>query len=211
MNMMRNFNSGRPQTGIASRPATPASRPGSQAGVDGAVRPAAQANASTQRPMNAPSGAAARGNAAGMSTRGKTDDIFMVLRQLSELLIKENAALKRYRVEEVKALAERKDRLAILYQSHMTAIQRDPSLLKGLDTSKRTMLAQLAARLAELMRDNASMLKANIQSIDIFFQAVNDAARERQDTKAASYTRNGMINGYATSRRNLAISYNQTT
>ena len=113
----------------------------------------------------------------------------MVLRQLSDLLIKENAALKRFRAEEVKALAERKDRLAVLYQHHMTAIQRDPSLLKSLDPAKRSMLTQLAMRLAELMRDNASMLKANIQSIDTFFQAVTDAVRERQEKKAASSAR----------------------
>lgn len=135
----------------------------------------------------------------------------MVLRQLSDLLVKENAALKRFRAEEVKALAERKDRLAVLYQHHMTAIQRDPTLLKSLDTGKRTMLTQLAMRLADLMRDNASMLKANIQSIDTFFQAVTDAVRERQEKKAASYSRGGILNSYATSRRNLAVTYNQTT
>jgi len=135
----------------------------------------------------------------------------MVLRQLSDLLIKENAALKRYRAEEVKALAERKDRLAVLYQHHMTAIQRDPTLLKSLDSAKRSMLTQLAMRLADLMRDNAVMLKANIQSIDTFFQAVTDAVRERQEKKAASYSRGGTLNSYATSRRNLAVTYNQTT
>jgi len=142
---------------------------------------------------------------------GKADDIFMVLRQLSELLIKENTALKRYKVEEVKALAERKDRLAVLYQNHMFAIQRDPSLLKGLDTAKRTQLMQMATRLAELMRDNASMLKANITSIDCYFQAVNDAVREREEKKSASYSRGGTMNSYLTAKRNLAVSYNRTT
>jgi hypothetical protein len=191
MNMMRNFTP-RPQSPNAPRPADPR-----------AARPADPRSAGAARPAEARPGMAPQ--------RGKAEDIFMVLRQLSELLVKENLALKRYRVEEVKALAERKDRLAVLYQSHMTAIHRDPTILAGLDTAKRAQLAQLATRLAELMRDNASMLKANIQTIDTFFQAVNDAVREREEKKSASYSRAGMLNTYATPRRSLAVSYNKTT
>ena len=194
MNTMRNSVPSRPQT--TARPTTPTPAP--QAGRS--VQPNAGGRPSSDpRPGLPP------------SRPGKADDIFMVLRQLSELLVKENAALKRYKIEDVKALAERKDRLAVLYQNHMAAVQRDPSLLKSLDTAKRTQLMQLAARLADLMRDNASMLKANIRTIDTYFQAVNDAVREREEKKSASYSKGGMLNGYTVSRRNLAVSYNQTT
>ena len=141
----------------------------------------------------------------------KADELFMVMRQLCELLTKENAALKRYRAEEVRALTERKEQLANLYHAHMATVSRDPGALKSLDTSKRTTLVQMAARLAELMRDNASMLRANIRSIDTFFQAVNDAVRDREEKKSASYSRAGVLNGYASVKRNLAVSYNQTT
>jgi hypothetical protein len=141
----------------------------------------------------------------------KADELFMVMRQLCDLLTKENAALKRYRAEEVKALSERKEQLANLYHAHMATVGRDPSALKSLDTSKRTTLVQMAARLAELMRDNASMLRANIRSIDTFFQAVTEAVREREEKKSASYSRAGILNGYASVKRNLAVSYNQTT
>ena len=141
----------------------------------------------------------------------KADELFMVMRQLCELLTKENAALKRYRAEDVKSLTERKEQLANLYHAHMATVSRDPAALKSLDTSKRTTLVQMAARLAELMRDNASMLRANIRSIDTFFQAVNDAVREREEKKSASYSRAGVLNGYASVKRNLAVSYNTTT
>jgi hypothetical protein len=141
----------------------------------------------------------------------KADELFMVMRQLCELLTKENAALKRYRADDVKALTERKEQLANLYHAHMAAVSRDPAALKSLDTSKRTTLVQMAARLADLMRDNASMLRANIRSIDTFFQAVTDAVREREEKKSASYSRAGILNGYASVKRNLAVSYNRTT
>jgi hypothetical protein len=193
----------------------PAPRPGtviqSRSGP-GPARPAAPAAAARPAPRQAPDGRSpeARAAAAAASKAGRADDLFMVIRQLSELLVKENLALKRYRTDEVKSLAERKEHLAALYQSHMFAIRRDPSAVGGLDAGKRGMLAQLATRLAELMRDNASMLKANIQSIDTFFQAVNDSVREREERKSAAYSRDGMMNSYLPTRR-LAVSYNQTT
>jgi hypothetical protein len=204
MNMMRHFN--RPQTSAAPRPAAPAARPSAPAANAPAPRPVANAPARSADPR-----AHAHPPGVVASRPGKAEDIFMVLRQLSELLIKENAALKRYKVEEVRALAERKERLAVLYQNHMNAIHRDPNLVKSLDTAKRAQLMQLAARLAELMRDNASMLKANIQSIDTYFQAVNDAVREREERKSASYSRGGTMTSYLTTKRNLAVSYNKTT
>jgi hypothetical protein len=212
MNMMRHFN--RPQTGAAPRPAAaPVARPGMPAQNTPTPRPAANgpaANGPAARPADQRAHAHPQAGVAA-SRPGKAEDIFMVLRQLSELLVKENAALKRYKVEEVRALAERKERLAVLYQNHMNAIHRDPNLVKSLDTAKRAQLMQLAARLAELMRDNASMLKANIQSIDTYFQAVNDAVREREERKSASYSRGGTMTSYLTTKRNLAVSYNQTT
>jgi len=207
MNMLRHP-AGRPQTVIQSRPGHAPLRPGSMQ--------TAQAKGQSQdrpAPRQAPDGRTPEARAAAMAATkaGRVDELFMVVRQLSELLVKENLALKRYRTEEVKALAERKEHLATLYQTHMFAIRRDPSTVNTLDEGKRGMLAQLATRLADLMRDNASMLKANIQSIDTFFQAVNDAVREREERKAAAYSSNGVMNGYMTTRRNLAVSYNQTT
>jgi hypothetical protein len=160
-------------------------------------------------PPRVPGMAAARPMPPGAAT-SKADELFMVMRQLCELLTKENAALKRHKTEEVKEMTPRKDQLAQLYQSHMNAVHRDPAVLKGLDTAKRTALMQMATRLAELMRDNASMLKANIRSIDTFFQAVTDAVRDRQEKKSASYSRAGVLNGYAAVKKNLAVSYNRT-
>ena len=134
----------------------------------------------------------------------------MVMRQLTDLLTKENTALKRYRTEDVKALTERKEQLARLYQSHMNAIHRDPSSLKQLEPARRAGIAQAAMRLGELMQDNASLLKANIQSINMYFKAVTDAVRQRQEEKAAAYSRRGALNGYAVTKRSLAVSFNQT-
>jgi hypothetical protein len=146
----------------------------------------------------------------GVRPSAKADDLFQVIRQLTDLLVKENGALKKHRTDDVKALTEKKEQLARLYQSHMNAVHRDPTLLKSLEQSKRDMMAQAAMRLGDLMQENASLLKANIQSINMFFKAVTDAVKTRQEEKAAAYSRNGALNGYAVSKRNLAVSFNQT-
>jgi len=173
----------------APRPVAP--RPGSPAALS-----AAAASATARAPSTRPS--------------AKGDDLFQVIRQLSDLLVKENTALKKHRHEEVKALTERKEQLARLYQSHMNAVHRDPGLVQSLDTAKRTALTQSAVRLGDLMQENASLLKANIESINMFFKAVNDAVKTRQEENAAAYSRRGALNGYAVTKRSLAVSYNQT-
>ena len=142
--------------------------------------------------------------------RPKGDDLLMVMRQLTELLTKENAALKRHRSDEVKAFTDRKEQLARLYQGHMNAVHRDPNCLKVLDAAKREQLAQAAVRLGALMQENASLLQANITSINLFFKAVTDAVRQRHEEKAAAYSRRGALNGYAVTKRSLAVSFNQT-
>lgn len=177
--------------------------------------PAGPARPGLPAPLAPRAGATAAGarpgaGVAGVRPTAKGDDLFQVIRQLSDLLVKENTALKKHRSEEVKALTERKEQLARLYQSHMNAVHRDPSLVKSLDDAKRTALTQSALRLGDLMQENASLLKANIQSINMFFAAVNDALKTRQEEKAAAYSRRGALNGYAVTKRSLAVSFNQT-
>ncbi len=173
---------------------------------DAPRRPVPPSAPSQARPASARApGAASKGPGA-----GKVEDIFQIIRQLCDLLTKENAALKRHRNDDVKALTERKEQLARLYQGHMNAIHRDPSQIKALDPAKRNAMAQASMRLGDLMQENASLLKANIESINMFFKAVTNAVRDRQEKKAAAYTSNGAMNAYGLTRRNLAVSYNQT-
>jgi hypothetical protein len=140
----------------------------------------------------------------------RSDDLLAVVRQLSDVLGKENLALKRHKTAEVKALGERKEQLARLYQQHMNAVHRDPAAVKSWDAGKRNLLAQAAIRMSELMKENASLLKANITTINKFLGSVVDAVKEKQEKASASYSRNGALNGYAAVKRNLAVSFNQT-
>jgi hypothetical protein len=186
MNMLRRD---APTPPMSRSPAAPA-RPGTAKGT-----PAARTGSPAQRPQ---------------SPIAKVDDLLMVMRQLTELLTKENAALKKHRMDDVKALTERKEQLARLYQGHMNAVHRDKTIVAGLDNAKKGLIAQSAMKLSELMKENASLLKANIDSINLFFKAVTDALKHRHEENSAAYSRNGALGNYAVTKQSLAVSYNQT-
>jgi|GEM_PF-4375001 len=156
-----------------------------------------------------PVAAAPRAVAPGANAN-RGDDMMTVIRQLSDLLSKENLALKRHKTAEIKGLGERKEQLARLYQSHMNAIHRDPAAVKAWEPARREALAHASIRLSELMKENASLLKANISAIDKFLKSVVGAVKDKQEKQSASYSKQGALNGYAAVKRNLAVSFNQT-
>ncbi len=167
----------------------------------------AQRSANAARPGMAQPGARP---APPMRPGAKADELAMVMRQLTELLTKENAALKKHKMEEVKAMTERKEQLARLYQGHMNAVHKDKSILANLDTAKRNQFAQAAMKLGELMQENASLLKANIESINMFFSAMTEALKNKHHEQSAAYSRSGSLGQYAVTKRSLAVSFNQT-
>ena len=63
--------------------------------------------------------------------------------------------------------------------------------------------------LGKLMAENASLLNANITAINMYFKAVTEAVREREEKRSAAYSRQGAMNGYI-AKRTLAVSFNQT-
>lgn len=188
----------RPLPNTAPRPVQPVAAPLSQS----SPQPRAMAGSPISVAPRAMSGAGAR-------PQPKTEELLAVIRQLTELLTKENAALKRHRTDEVKTFTERKEQLARLYQGHMNAVHRDPGMLKALDPAKRAALTQQAMRLGELMQENAALLKGNIQSINMLFKAVTDAVKEKQEKMSAAYSRSGAMGNYI-AKRSLAVSFNQT-
>lgn len=151
------------------------------------------------------------GRTENLPPRNKGEDMFQIIRQLNDLLLKENVALKKHRVSDVHVLGERKQDLARLYQQQMNAFHRNPELLKKMDESKRDALIQAGSRLTELMKENASLLRANIKVINSFMKSVVDTVREKQERKSTSYSNQGNLDGYAAIKRNMAVSLNEVT
>lgn len=140
----------------------------------------------------------------------RADDLMQVIRQLGDLLAKENTALKRHRINEVKAMTERKEILARTYQQQLNAFHRDPGMAKALDKAKREQLIQAAAKLSTAMAENANLLKVNITVVEKFLKTVVDAVKDRQQARSAAYSKQGAIAAYGVTKRQMAVSYNQT-
>src|SRR5688572_11753989 len=128
------------------------------------AQPARAGVAPAPRPGAAPARTMAGGRI--VPPTAKADELALVMRQLTDLLTKENVALKKHKMEDVKALTERKEQLARLYQGHMNAVHKDRNVLAGLEPARRSAIAQSAMKLGQLMQENASLLKANIESIN---------------------------------------------
>lgn len=166
------------------------------------------------RPGGRPNGRTAgakNARAEKLPPRNKGEDMFQIIRQLNDVLMKENVALKKHRVEDVHVLGERKTDLARLYQQQMNAFHRNPELLKDMEESKRNTLIQAGSRLTELMKENASLLRANIKTINTFMKTVVDSVRAKQERKSTSYSKQGNLDGYAALKRNMAVSLNEVT
>lgn len=172
-----------------------------------ANRPGARPNG---RPGGRP-GAAKNGRVEKLGPRNKGEDMFQIMRQLNDVLMKENTALKKHRMQDVHVLGERKTDLARLYQQQMNAFHRNPDLLKNMEEGKRNTLIQAGSRLTELMKENASLLRANIKTINTFMKSVVDSVRAKQERKSTSYSKQGNLDGYAALKRNMAVSLNEVT
>lgn len=162
------------------------------------------------RPNGRP-GRATADRAERIPPRNKGEDMFQIMRQLNDLLMKENVALKKHRIEDVHTLGERKTDLARLYQQQMNAFHRNPDLLKDMEEGKRNSLIQAGVRLTELMKENASLLRANIKTINTFMKTVVDSVRAKQERKSTSYSKQGNLDGYTAVKRNMAVSLNEVT
>ena len=165
----------------------------------------------TNRPQHRTNGR--RRNASTADVRPRTpdqrgDDILMIARKLCDLLTKENQALRKHKVEIVQQMSAQKEDLAKLYQRQLLAFHKDPNLIGQVEPGRRSALKTMGERLSELMRDNASLLRANIEAINRLMKTVVEAVKENQQEKASAYSKSGAIGAYAATRREAALSCN---
>jgi len=143
------------------------------------------------------------------SPNQRGDDLLMVARRLSDVLVKENTALRKHNVQQVREITPQKEDLAKLYQRQLLAFHKDPKLIAQMDEGRRSALKTMGERLSELMRDNASLLRANIESINRLVKIVVDTVKEQKQETASAYGANGAIGAYEGNRRDSALAYSK--
>lgn len=120
----------------------------------------------------------------------KLDQVREVVTLLNDVVKAENAALKGNDIDAVRDLAERKERLARLYNDHVQAIAAAPRIVADMDADARAGLKALAEDLEKNMGTNARLLKANLDAANRLMKIVVEAVKEHR-ANIAGYSAGG--------------------
>lgn len=141
---------------------------------------------------------------------GKLRDLIIISSSLIKLLEKENRALRDQKPQEVAALLEEKTKLARAYESRIKGLQEKPDALAEADAELRERLKLVGEKVADLMEENAKLLKIALSVSRRVMDTVADAVKS-VNAGTGAYGANGSI-----AERNprapggVAISVNQS-
>ena len=111
------------------------------------------------------------------------EDLQHAALRLSELLEHEVALLRDMRVSDIEALQDAKSNATNVYHKLMHETQRQPDVMRQIDSARRDKLRDLAERLATATSQNAIALNAAIRAHQRVMQAIADAMRAQQTTE----------------------------
>lgn len=146
-----------------------------------------------------------------MSSDHRINDIILITERLIDVLEKENLALKNRRHAELHDLLDDKVTLSRVYETRMQFFNENPDVLTQSSPELTARLRSLAARIGELLTENASMLKvaiaANKRVVDMIAEAVKNVT-----PGAGTYGSNGMtgLSDHKSEAQGLALSLDQT-
>ena len=164
-------------------------------------------NSISRQPRSAPGGQSRAGqNRAGQP---REQDITAIIRQLTEVITKENTLLRRRKFTEIKPLAEAKEKLAHLYQERLIRFHRNPDLIRQMDPARRAAMEAMAKRLDDVTKENDLLLRANMEAVNRMLQTVVTAVKLHKNSKAAAYQDTGNL-AISGNKREMAVSVNQT-
>jgi hypothetical protein len=130
------------------------------------------------------------------------------MRLYGEVLIEENALLRKHNTAAVGSLLGRKLAATRLYQERMEQTLRDKKVLENIPLEQRVRVHALAHALEEQAAQNAVLLRASMSGLDRVLEVINSTVRnERQ--REAPYSKGGRLES-ARGRRSVAIAFNAT-
>jgi len=146
-----------------------------------------------------------------MSSESKVDDIMLIIERLSDVLERENAALKDRKIQEVHALLDDKVTLSRVYETRMQYYNENPDELTNVSPELRDKLSTVGANISKLLQQNAAMLKvaieANRKVVDMIAAAVKSAT-----PGPGTYGSNGVpgLPDHKSQVQGMALSLDQT-
>jgi flagellar biosynthesis/type III secretory pathway chaperone len=146
-----------------------------------------------------------------MSSESKVNDIMLIIERLSDVLERENAALKDRKIQEVHALLDDKVTLSRVYETRMQYYNENPDELINVSPELRDKLSTVGANISKLLQQNAAMLKvaieANRKVVDMIAAAVKSAT-----PGPGTYGSNGVtgLPDHKSQVQGMALSLDQT-
>ena len=146
-----------------------------------------------------------------MSSESKVDDIMLIIERLSDVLERENAALKDRKIQEVHALLDDKVTLSRVYETRMQYYNENPDELTNIAPELSDKLCTKGAKISKLLQENAVMLKvaieANRKVVDMIAAAVKSAT-----PGPGTYGSNGVtgLPDHKSQVQGMALSLDQT-
>ena len=146
-----------------------------------------------------------------MSSESKVNDIMLIIERLSDVLERENTALKDRKIEDFHALLDDKVTLSRVYETRMHYYNENPEELANIAPELSDKLRTKGANISKLLQENAAMLKvaieANRKVVDMIAAAVKSAT-----PGPGTYGSNGVtgLPDHKSQVQGMALSLDQT-
>ncbi len=146
-----------------------------------------------------------------MTTESRINDIILITERLTDVLERENVALKDRRNRDLHDLLDDKVTLSRVYETRMQYFSKNPEELTNATPELREKLREMANHISALLQENAKMLKVSIEAnrrvVDMIAEAVKTAA-PGPGTYGAKGTTG--LSDHKSQAQGLAISLDQT-
>ncbi|MBB4286370.1 hypothetical protein [Roseospira goensis] len=136
-------------------------------------------------------------------------EVVRAARALADLLVEENAALRRHDVDAVRALADRKEATTRLYRERMLAVHKDPGHLTGLPEGERAVVRQTGVYLDAHLAENARLLKATMEGTNRLMSLIVDAVKHVNAERAPGYAADGRMSDPTHNPSRVTMAYNE--
>jgi len=141
----------------------------------------------------------------------RIQDLILITTRLSEILKRENDAIRDHRNTVVSELLEQKATLSRAYETRLKGMVDNAADLNEVDPDLRERLQAIGTRMQELAEENGHLLKVSMQAHKSFIGALAGAVKTSTGAPD-TYSPSGMAapKVCGTSNRPPAVSFNET-
>ena len=126
-----------------------------------------------------------------MDPTKRVNDLITITGRLSELLERENDALRNRRNSDLSDILDEKVTLGRVYESRIMGLTDEDVDLSGVDLELRERLKGLGQKVGALMEENAQLLKIAIEANKRVVNLIAEAVRESA-SNAGTYSASGV-------------------